>query len=271
MMDWRPGRRDLLFMVDTLMPESRDRERIVELVEGDERFLESMLDDERVFERLMSGEEILLQVSPWLLFTVLLRRARRDLEGAPFTTERRSLQKVFVFDADEVAELLGEDALRGYLASTLASFTRMESTTVTVRVGRGMWRRYRTNELDVESLMRYSQALDEEQRFEPYRRIGDVCLFLSGVFPGAIEARYRYPMSGEVRPRARARTVVSREDYEAHGQAFYRLASEHERAQMQGLERVLEALSDHFILAEKALSFVADRYLGLMKQQLFEV
>lgn len=271
MMDWRLGRRDLRFMVDTLMPESRDKERIVELVEEDERFLEAMLDDERLFERLMRGEEMLLQVSPGLLFMALLRRARRDLEAAAFTTERRSLQKVFIFDANEVVELLERDALRRYLASMLASFTRIESTTVAVRVRKGLWRRYRTNELDVESLMRYSQALDEEQRFEPYRRIGDVCLFLSGVFPSAIEARYRYPMSGEIRPRARARTVVSREDYEAHGQAFYRLASEHERAQVRGLERVLEALSDDFILAEKALSFVADRYLGLMKQQLFEV
>jgi hypothetical protein len=65
--------------------------------------------------------------------------------------------------------------------------------------------------------------------------------------------------------------VASLEDYEAHGRAFYRLAAEHRMARMQGLERVLGALSERFILAEKALSFVADRYLGLMKHQLFEV
>jgi hypothetical protein len=148
-------------MVDTLMPESRDKERIVELVQDDERFLEAMLDDERLFERLMSGEEILLRVSPWLLFTVLLRRARRDLEEAAFTTERRSLQKVVLFDTNEVVDLLDQGALRGYLASMLASFTRIESMTVAIRVRKGIWRRYRTNELDVESLMRYSQVLDE--------------------------------------------------------------------------------------------------------------
>jgi hypothetical protein len=269
MMDWRLRRRDLQFMVDTLMPESTDKERIVELIQEDRRFVEAMLDDDRLFERLMSGKEILLSVSPWLLFAVLLRRARRDLETTAFTTERRSLQKVFLFDTNEVADLLDQDALRAYLASMLASFTRIESMTVAVRVRKGIWRRYRTSELDVESMMRYSQALDEAMRFEPYKRIGDVCLFLSGVFPSAIEARYRYPLSGEIRPRVRSKTVVSREDYEAHGRAFYRLAAEHQAAQVEGLEEVLEALSENFILAEKALSFVADRYLGLIKHQLF--
>ncbi len=269
MVDWRLRRRDLRFMVDTLMPESRDKERIVDLVREDRRFVEAMLDDDRLFERLMGGEEILLQVSPWLLFTVLLGRARRDLEADTFTTERRRLQKVFIFDAEDVAELLEQDALRAYLASMLASFTRIDSRTVVIRVRKGIWRRYRTSELNVESLMRYAQVVDEESRFEPYKRIGDVCLFLSGVFPSAIETEYRYPVSGEIRPRARARTVVSREDYEAHGQAFYRLAAQHEAAEVQGLEQVLEGLSENFILAEKALTFVADRYLGLIKHQLF--
>jgi hypothetical protein len=38
---------------------------------------------------------------------------------------------------------------------------------------------------------------------------------------------------------------------------------------VEGLDEVLETLSEDFILAEKALSFVADRYLGLIKTQLF--
>jgi hypothetical protein len=253
------------------MPERRDRDHVVDAIRDDERFLEAMLEDDRLFERLMSGEEILVQVSPWLLFHVLLRRARRDLKIETYTTERRRLQKVVLFDTGEVIDLLEKESLRDYLVRMMVSFTRIESVTVRVRVRKHVWRRYRTNELDVEGLMRYSQAVDEPFRFEPYRRIGDVCLFLSGLFPSAIESKYRYPVSGQVRPRARSRTVASREDYEAHGRAFYRLAAEHEMAEAQGLDTVLEALSERFILAEKALSFVADRYLGLMKHQLFEV
>lgn len=136
---------------------------------------------------------------------------------------------------------------------------------------KNIWRRYRTSELDVEGLMRYSQAVDEPLRFEPYRRIGDVCLFLSGLFPSAVESEYRYPLSGKLRPRARARTVASLEDYEAHGRAFYRLAAEHQMAAAHELDTVLEALSERFILAEKALGFVGDRYLGLVKHRLFEL
>jgi hypothetical protein len=258
-------------MVDTLMPQRRDKDHVVDAIQDDERFLEAMLDDDRLFERLMSGQEILLQVSPWLLFDVLLRRARRDLDAVTFTTERRKLQRVVLFDTDEVSDLLEEEPLRDYLVWMMVSFTRIESVTVKVRVRKNVWRRYRTNELDVEGLMRYSQAVDEPLRFEPYRRIGDVCLFLSGLFPRAIETAYRYPLSGELRRRARARTVVSLEDYEAHGRAFYRLAAEHQMAEVQELDDVLEALSEHFILAEKALRFVGDRYLGLIKHQLFEL
>ncbi|MGD2103979.1 MAG: hypothetical protein PVJ55_02545 [Anaerolineae bacterium] len=268
-MDWNLRRRDLWFMVDTLMPQTRDKEHAVDAIQDDQRFVEAMLEDDRIFERLMSGEEVLTQVSPWLLFAVLLRRARRDLRAESFTTERRRLQKVVIFDTADVIDLLEEDRLRAYLVATLVSFTRVESVTVAVRVGKNVWRRYRTNELDVDGLMRYSQALEEELRFEPYRRIGDVCLFLAGLFPNAIESEYRYPLSGQVRPRAQARACASLEDYEAHGQAFYRLASQHEMAGVQGLEDVLETLSERFILAEKALRFVSDRYLGLLRDQLF--
>lgn len=244
-MDWRLRRQDIRFLVDTLMPAIADKEHVVESVHEDQRFLEAMLDDERLFERLMGGREVLLSVSPHLLFAVLLRRARRALSEVAFTTERRSLQKLFVFDTKEVVDLLEQDELRSYLAGLLASFTRIESLSITIRVRKGIWRRYRTNELDVEGLIRYSQALDDAQRFEPYRRIGDVCLFLTGVFPQAIETRYRYRASGEVRPRARSRTVGSREEYEAHGRAFYRLAAEHEVAEIKRLKDVLESLSEH--------------------------
>jgi hypothetical protein len=253
------------------MPQRRDKDHVVDAIREDEGFLEAMLEDDRLFERLMSGEEILARISPWLLFDVLLRRARRDLTVESYTTERRRLQRVVLFDTDEVIDLLEEEPMRDYLVRMMASFTRIESVTVRVRVRKNLWRRYRTNELDVEGLMRYSQAVDEPFRFEPYRRIGDVCLFLSGLFPGAIETKYRYPVSGQVRPRARARAVASREDYEAHGRAFYRLASEHRMAEVQGLDEVLQRLSEQFILAEKALGFVSHRYLGLMKHQLFEV
>jgi hypothetical protein len=270
-MMWRLRRRDLLFLADTLMPESRDRERIADLVQDDEGFVDAMLDDDRLFRRLMAEERILLRVSPWLFFTVLLRRARRDLEPETFTVERRSRQKVLIFDTDRVIQLLKQEPLRDYLAVMLASFTRVESVTVPVRVRKGAWRRYRASDLDVEGLMRYCQALNEEFRFEPYKRIADVCLFLAGMFPEYVEAQYRYPLSRQLRPRTKGRICRSLEDYEAHGQAFYRLAAEHERARVEGLDEVLTTLSENFVLAEKPLAFLADRYLRFSRRSLFEL
>ena len=268
-MRWKLRYRDVRFLIDTLMPGCRDREHTAELVRGDEQLIEAMLDDDRLFRRLMDGEEILLQVSPWLFFTVLLRRARREMEQETFTVERRHRQKVLLFDTDRVIQLLEQEPLRDYLATRLASFTRVESVTVPVRVRAGVWRRYRASDLDVESLMRYCQALDEEFRFEPYRRIADACLFLTGMFPDHVESQYRYPQSRQVRPRMKGRILRRLEDYEAHGRAFYRLAAEHERGRAEGLDDVLATLSDDFILAEKPLVFVADRYLRFTRHRLF--
>jgi hypothetical protein len=270
-MIWKPDRKDLLFLVSTYYPESRDPNRTADMLQGDDQLLEALLDDERLFQRLVSDEEVLVRASPRLFFTILIRRAWRDLQGEAYTVERRSQQKVVLFDADHAARLLSDEAVRTYLAAMMASFTKVESVTVPVRVRRGVWRKHRTSDLDVESLIRYAEALDPDVRFEPYRRVADLCLFLAGVFPEFVEAQHRYPLSGEVRPRMRGRLLRTLEDHERYGQAFYRLASEQERARIQGLEKVLALLSEDFVLAEKPLSYVAQRYLRFSRHSLFDL
>jgi hypothetical protein len=265
----RLERRDLLFMIEALMPDHSDKEHVADVIRSDEQLIDAMLDEDQLFQRLMAEEDALILVSPWLFFTVLLRRAQRDLAHEAFTVERRHLQRVLLFDVDRVVELLEQEPLRDYLATMLASFTRVESVTVPVRVRKGIWRRYRTSDLDVDGMVRYSQSLAEPFRFEPYRRIADVCLFLAGMFPEHIEAEYRYPLSQKLRPRARSRICVRLEDYEAHGRAFYQLAAEHARARVEGLDGVLAALSESFVLAEKPLAFLAKRYLQFTRYELF--
>ena len=265
----RLNRNDVLFIVDTLKPERADRERLADRLMADETQLETMLDEDRLFQRLMREENVLLQLSPWLFFSVLLRRAWRDLEREAFTVEQRGRQKVVLFDADRVVQLLAQKAVRDYLATMLASFTRVESVTVLAELRPGTWRAYRTNELNVEGMMRYSQTLDEAFRFGPYKRIGDVCLFLTGVFPEYINGQYRYLLSGRLRPRMRGRLVQKVEDYEAYGRAFYQMAAEHELARREELDAVLMTLSENFILAEKPLAFVANRYLQFARHTLF--
>jgi hypothetical protein len=262
---------DLLFMVETLIPERRDKERLVELIKDDESFVEAMVRDEELFDRVMGDEEILVKISPKLFFAVLLERIRRDLEKETYTVERRHLQRIAVFDSDKVVDLLGRKQIRDYLAEMLASFTRIESFTLPVRVREGIWRKYRFNDLNVDSLIRYCQAIDEEHRFRFYKRIADVCLFFAGVFPEYIEARYRYPLSGKIRPRVMGQSRRSIEDYEEEGKAFYERAAEHQVARAQNLDEVLSTLSENFTLAEKPLAFMSDHYLWFRKHQLFEL
>jgi hypothetical protein len=134
-----------------------------------------------------------------------------------------------------------------------------------------VWRRYRANDLDVEGLIRYAEAMDEAYRFEPYKRIADVCLFMAGMFPEYLESRYRYPASHLIRPGVKGRLLQNREDYERYGRAFYELAAEHERAEVGGLNEVLSTLSEQFLLAEKPLTFLANRYLWASRHQLFDL
>ncbi len=265
----RLDRRDVLFLVDTFLPGRADREHIADRLTEDEARIQAMLDEDRLFQRLVKEENILLQLSPWLFFTVLLRRAWRDLEREAFTIEQRGRQKVVLFDAEHVVQLLAQEPVRDYLATMLASFTRVESVTVLAEQRPGVWRAYRTNELDIEGMMRYSQTLDESFRFAPYKRIGDVCLFLTGVFPEYINGRNRYPLSGQLRPRMRSRLLQTVEDFESYGRAFYQTAAEHEMARREGLHEVLIKLSENFILAEKPLAFIATRYLQFARHTLF--
>jgi hypothetical protein len=261
---------DLQFVVKILVPERHDPEHLVEIIGDDQEMLDAMLQDERLFQQLMADDEVLVSVSPEFFFQVLLLRARRDLEQELYTIERRHLQKVVLFDASRVVDLMADPAVCDYLAEMLASYTRINSVTIPIRIRPRIWRRMRVNDLDVDSLLRYAQILDEDHRFATYQRIGDACLFLSGIFPEYIGARQSYPHSNQPRPRLGGSLVHSLEDYEAYGQTFYRLAAKHQGARTHGLDRVLATLSEQFILAEKPLSFLAERYLSMRKHRLFE-
>jgi hypothetical protein len=265
--EWTP--RDLQFLVDTLVPERRDPQHLVELLQDDTQLLDAMLQDDRLFHELMHNDEILLSVSPRFFFKVLVLRARRDLQKEMYTIERRNLQKVVLFDAQRVVDLLQQDEVCDYLAAMLASFTRIQSTTIPIRIRRGIWYRLRVNDLDIDSLVRYAQILEEEHRFRAYQRIGDACLFLAGVFPEHIGARQLYRRRSGPQLRVRSSLLHGLEDYETYGRTFYRLAGQRQEAETAGVSEALGLLSEKFILAEKPLTFIAERYLSLRKHHIF--
>jgi hypothetical protein len=259
------GEGDILFMVETLFPQRSDKQHLVEIVKDDEGFVEAMLGDAKLFDRVMGEDSILLQITPKLFFSVVLQRARADLRQVSFTMELRSGQKIPVFDTDQVVELLSDRTVCDYLAGMLASFTRVQGFTWPVRVRKGLWYKHRFSDLDIDSLIRLCQAIEEPQRFSFYRRIADVCLFITGMFPEHVQDKGHWP-PGQSGRRRRERDL---EDYEEEGRQFYTLAAEHEMAAIMQLSQVLDTLAEGFTLAEKPLKFVSEHYLLARKDTLF--
>ena len=253
--------RDLDFLAETASPEIKDKSRLKEIIQEDEDFRNSYVGDEKVFRKLMDDQEIFLKISPALFFEVLLRKAANDLEESGYTLEKTSRMKIPVFDTKEVSELLTREPLLLYLADMLASFTKIQSYTLSFRVRKGVWEKIRFNDLDILSLMNFCRAAGDEYRIGFYKRIADICLFILGIFPDYAERDYRYPFSGQVRPHILGKLRISQEDYEKEGRKFYKLAAEHPSAKELDLAETFLALYENFQKAKKPLNFISDHYL----------
>ena len=216
----------------------------------------------------MRDDEILLKISPLMFFEILLRKAADDLSRVGYTFEKARTMHIPVFDTEDLVSLLNRDSLLIYLADMLSSFTRIESYTISIRIRKGFWRKIRFNDLDIHSLISLCDVVDEAHRFSLYKRIGDICLFILGVFPVYAERNYRYQVSGQIRPGISGRRRVSPQDYEIEGQRFYRMAAEHRAALDMELSEVFWALHKNFQKAKKPLNFIAEHYLPY-KSKLF--
>ena len=265
---WELTDTDLEFVVRETASEATDRDQLKRLVREDEQFRAPLVGDDRVFQRVVDDEEIFLKVSPFLCFEVLLRRALKELETATYTVESAGRGSVAVFDVQDVVELLSRHEVLEYLAGMLASFTRTESYVIPVRVRRGIRRRVRYSDMDIDSLMRLCADADAPDRLRFYKRIADVCLFVSGLFPGHTAPRAGSPTADVSRP---ARALRSLEDYEREGRRFYGLAEEHPTARDLELSNVFGLLREYFVAARKPLVFIASQYLHSRQHRLFGI
>ncbi len=249
------------------MPETNDKQRIVRILREDEEILEGMLADEKIQHRFFDDPLPLLRVSPALFFSILLARVKMDLERQPWTLERTSRFSTALFDSPQVVELLSNKDVRDYLTALLVSFVRINSFATTIRVHKGVWRRVRFSDFDIDSLLRYGSGLEESKRFPAYKRIADICLFTLGIFSPPQGAPHdALPTLKEGLRMAQRR---NREDYIAQGVTFYRLASLHKEAASRKLTEVLSLLSEKIALAAKPLTVMSARYLTPFKDKVF--
>lgn len=239
--------------------------------------IEALLDSPALFRRLFHtpGRDPLLQGSPFLLFAVLVHRAVRDLGQASFVEEWVGpRQRVPVFDVDGLRAFGADPMRRFFLAELLASYTHVASGSFLVQTRRG-WRRRHFSELDPVRLIELAELLPGTERPSVYRRLGDLSLFLSGVFPDYAAERLVVERERRRLERALAaadRVSAERRDgiwlLEALGRRAYRIAQQatDRRTAMAG---VLAEVSENFAIARRVLNFITDRYLFPMRRQWF--
>ena len=239
--------------------------------------IEAMIDSPAVFRRLFGtpGRDPLLQGSPFLLFAVLVHRAVRDLGQASFVEEWVGpRQRVPVFDVGGLRDFGADPMHRFFLAELLASYTHVASGSVLVQTRRG-WRRRHFSELDPLRLIELAELLPVAERASVYRRLGDLSLFLTGVFPDYAAERLVVERERRRLERALAtadRSATERRDgiwlLESLGRRAYRIAQQaaDRRSAMAG---VLAEVSQNFAVARRVLNFMTDRYLFPLRRQWF--
>src|SRR5579875_609395 len=208
-------------------------EKAVAGLADDPSAIEGLLADPRVFDAVFGASDEMVFVSPFLAFGVAVHRAVADLAAMDYVPERSGLrQRIPLFDAPELRDFLGSAQRRLFLAELLASFTRVASGRYRVpsrwggrpapgtgpgaeaASGPGPGGRPRTrrfSELDPVRLAGLLDVVPEESRPGIYRRLGDVSLFLAGVFPDYVAGQAFGPVNAARLLRA-AQVPVSERD-----------------------------------------------------------
>jgi hypothetical protein len=154
--------------------------------------IEDLLRGSGVFRAVFapgSGSEPLLLASPFLAFAVAVQRVALDLASATYTAEWVGVGKwTPVFDVGRLREFASSPWRRFFLTELLASYTHVNSGSVLVATRRG-FRRQRFSELDPVRLAGLLEVVSDAERPGVLRRLGDLALFLTGVFPDYVARR----------------------------------------------------------------------------------
>lgn len=228
--------------------------------------------------------EALVQLSPFLVFAVLMARASSDVMNTAFVDEWLGPgRRVPVFHVDELQQFAADPAHRLFLADLLASYTRVASGSVWERTARG-WRRRRFSDLDPVRLIEMLDLVPESEQSAIYRRLGDLMLFLTGVFPEHTWRRFDAPNSGRRLRRALSwhRLDAKASDstevnlnamdvLESVGSRSYRQAWKATRDTAGPTADILQDFATGFGQARRLLNFVTDRFIFPQREAWFSV
>lgn len=232
-------------------------------------------------EQVVFGAEAALDpvraVSPFLTFAVAVHRVADRLAHTTYVDEwvgpRR---RIPVFAVEPLRTLLADPLRRFFFVELLASYTHVVSGSTWTATRRG-WRRRRFSELDPVQLAALLEAVPAAERPGVLRRLGDLALFLTGVFPdhtattslGRPMAEVQLLRSAALQPSRMATPPAnSFELLELLGARWYRLANRLSPA-ASGSVAVLGVIAEHFTDARRVLNVVTDVYLFPQREQWF--
>ena len=232
--------------------------------------IDEVLASPHLFETIFEPEHDTLDpgASTFLAFGALVNRSASDLRATSHVAEWSGPgTRLPVFDVEPMRGFLDDGLRRYFLIEFLNSFTTMASGSYVVKTRAG-YRRRRFSELDLSRMAEIVDQLPPFERPGGYRRLGDVALFLNGVFPDHAATHPLPPTQRELVARSAAIKSVDAviDDgglrfLDTAGAGWYRRAadeSEHTAGSGSGFLRVL---SDRFGEARRILNYMADRYL----------
>ncbi|MFN2556334.1 MAG: hypothetical protein ABR592_05580 [Nitriliruptorales bacterium] len=266
---------DLLLLARSARLDPADPARAVARLRADPALVERVLTHPDTLQAVLGERyepDSLLGVSPFLLFTVTLHRALQELGNVKFVQEWAGpRQRLPVFGTGDLLSFLSDPSRRFFLAELLASYTHVTSGSLWRHTRRG-WRRQRFSELDMARMASLFEVLPAQERAGLYRRLGDLALFLAGVFPDHAATRGFAPI--EVERLSRALDSAGREDLaemlatrggmgllEHLGQRWYGLAVRASLAPQTRATRLVADMAEHFTEARRVLNYLTDRHL----------
>ncbi len=240
--------KDLLFLIKSYVTKRRDYKNIANLIRGDEDIIGKMIDSDRVFGKVMNCKERILEVSPYFLFSLLLRRAlrekREDTEFIEETIEAlNSVEPVTPWNKNRLLGLLEDTKVSNYIVNVLTKFAKSSRL---FKIIEGEEESYHY----IVDMIADSLRSNNSRKFYIYCHIGNYALFLTGMVPEYIEYRYEYKQ----RP-------VDEHYYVDFGKAYFGLASEHTNARKNRLSDTLLQLSEGFEVVVQVLRFMNSEYL----------